>query len=213
MGFLSVLSFAHRCVADRIRPGDAAIDATVGTGADTAFLCKAVGPQGAVFAFDIQAEALARARERIAALPDAPKRLQLLLRSHAEMREAIPEELHGRIAAVMFNLGYLPGGDERIITRPESTIPALQTAISLLKPDGVLTVVLYPGHEGGGEEAERVERWAESLPETEYRTVVYRFANRSGHPPYVIAVERKKKPTVRAAHPFPDGHESEGTDE
>ena len=32
MGFLSVLSFAHKLVSERLRPGDIALDATAGTG-------------------------------------------------------------------------------------------------------------------------------------------------------------------------------------
>ncbi|MEF3302859.1 tRNA (mnm(5)s(2)U34)-methyltransferase [Paenibacillus sp. GYB003] len=191
MGFLSVLSFAHRCVSERLRPGDIAVDATAGTGADTLFLCRAVGAKGTVYAFDIQQEALDRAAGRVAGEPDAPK-LHLLLRSHADMREALPLSVHGRVSAVMFNLGYLPGGDPRIVTRPESTLPALDAALSVLKPEGVATAVLYPGHAGGREEAERVERWAEALPESDYQAIVYRFANRGGHSPYVVAVQKRK---------------------
>lgn len=192
MGFLSVLSFAHRCIGERLQPGDIAVDATAGTGADTAFLCAAVGAKGTVYAFDIQQEALDRAAERVGLRQEASGRLHLLLESHANMRQAIPPSDHGRIAAVMFNLGYLPGGDKRIITRPETTVPALDAALALLKPGGIVTAVLYPGHEGGREEAERVESWAASLPEEQCQAVVYRFANRSGNPPYVIAVEKRK---------------------
>jgi len=192
MGFLSVLSFAHKCVLERVRPGDAVVDATVGTGADTAFLCEAIGEKGVLYAFDIQQQALDRASERIGRLPGVPHRLHVLLQSHAEMTEAIPPEHHGQISAVMFNLGYLPGGDPQIITRPESTLPALDAAVSLLKPGGIVTVVLYPGHEGGRGEADRVELWAEALPDSDYQAIVYRFTNKRGIAPYVIAVEKRK---------------------
>jgi SAM-dependent methyltransferase len=194
MGFLSVISCAHRLAASRIRPGDAAVDATVGTGADTAFLCRAVGAGGIVYGFDIQQEALDRAAQRLAREPglDA-SRVRFFLRSHAELRDAVPEERRGRISAIMFNLGYLPGGDQEIITRPESTIPALEAAIALLRPGGIVTAVLYPGHPGGREEAEAVERWASLLPESQFQTIMYRFLNRSGNPPYVIAVEKKSE--------------------
>lgn len=190
MGFLSVLSFAHRCAADRLRPGDVAVDATAGTGADTLFLCEAVGPKGTVFAFDIQQQALDRTAERIARLGAAAPDVRLVLRSHADMREVVPAALHGRVRAVMFNLGYLPGGDKRIITRPQTTLAAMEAALSLLAPGGVMTAVLYPGHEGGREEAEAVERWAAALPDGDYRAIVYRFVNRMNEPPYVVAVER-----------------------
>lgn len=192
MGFVSVLSFAQQCAAARLRPGDVAVDATAGTGADTAFLCAAVGAKGSVFAFDIQQEALDRVAARLAALPEAPEKLQLLLENHARLKEALPESARGRVAAVMFNLGYLPGGDKRVVTRPESTLPALDAALSVLRPGGIVTAVLYPGHEGGREEADRVERWAAALPQAEYEALVYRFVNRANNPPYLIAVEKRK---------------------
>lgn len=59
MGFMSVLSFAHKLTAERLAPGGRAIDATVGTGSDTLFLAKAAGPRGGVYGFDIQHAALA----------------------------------------------------------------------------------------------------------------------------------------------------------
>ncbi|GAA3402836.1 class I SAM-dependent methyltransferase [Paenibacillus hodogayensis] len=192
MGFMSVLSFAHRCVTERLRPGEIAVDATAGTGADTAFLCGAVGSAGTVYAFDIQQEALDRAAERVAALHATAPRLHLLLQSHAELEQALPPDERGRVGAVMFNLGYLPGGDQTVITRPESTLPALDAAVSVLRAGGILTVVLYPGHDGGREEAESVQRWAAALPEAAFQTLLYRFANRSNNPPYVIAIEKRK---------------------
>ncbi len=55
MGFMSVLSFAHKLISERLTLGDRAIDATVGTGADTLFLAKATGARGEVYGFDIPA--------------------------------------------------------------------------------------------------------------------------------------------------------------
>ena len=41
-----------------VHPGDTVIDATMGNGHDTQFLCNAVGPDGRVYAFDIQKNAV-----------------------------------------------------------------------------------------------------------------------------------------------------------
>lgn len=194
MGFLSVLSFAHKLAAERLQPGGLAIDATAGTGADTLFLARTTGPRGRVFAFDIQEEALQMTRQRLAGetagqLAD----VSLILSSHDKMKEHIPSDCHGRIAAVMFNLGYLPSStsDKGIITSPGSTIPALNAALELLAPGGIITVVVYPGHEGGSCEAKAVEAWASSLPRTTAQTVMYRGLQRNDAP-YLIALERRK---------------------
>lgn len=90
----------------------------------------------------------------------------------------MPAEVHGRLGAVMFNLGYLPaaGADPALITLPDSTIPALEAAVRLLRPRGILTAVLYPGHPGGETEAAAVEAWAASLSAADGQAIVYRQA-------------------------------------
>ncbi len=79
--------------------------------------------------------------------------------SHAEMRSHLPATCRGRIAVIMFNLGYLPGADQSCITTTASTLIALDAAMDYLALDGVLTVVVYPGHPGGREEATAVREW------------------------------------------------------
>lgn len=193
MGFVSIIGFAHQLVSERVRPGDTAIDATAGNGNDTLLLAQWVGDGGVVYSFDIQAEALNHTRERLSAgLPEALGRVRLIERSHAELLEAIPSELHGSVAAVMFNLGYLPGGDHAVVTRPDSTLPALEAALALLRAGGIVTAIVYSGHPGGLDEAHAVERWAAALPQQEYRVLKYQFANQRNHPPYLIAVEKQQ---------------------
>ncbi|URJ52874.1 class I SAM-dependent methyltransferase [Paenibacillus polymyxa] len=193
MGFLSVLSYAHQLVAARVQPGDTAIDATVGTGADTLFLAKAAGKRGRVYGFDIQQEALHCARRRLEenASPSLAE-VSLLLQGHEQMREAVPDMLHGKVAAVMFNLGYLPseGADPTVITHTDSTLVALDAALHLLRPRGILTAVLYPGHAGGSEEADAVLQWASALPVSSGQSIIYRQLQRAASP-FVVAVEKK----------------------
>lgn len=195
MGFLSVLSYAQQLIASRVQPGDTVVDATVGTGADTLFLAKAAGKRGLVYGFDIQQEALVLARHRLATLEASGglAEVSLLLHSHAEMKQSIPEQHHGSVAAIMFNLGYLPteAADPAIITKTKSTIAALESAVYLLRPRGIITIVLYPGHPGGAEEAQAVSEWASSLPVSSGQSVVYRQLQRAASP-YVIAFEKSK---------------------
>ncbi|WP_018753029.1 tRNA (mnm(5)s(2)U34)-methyltransferase [Paenibacillus sanguinis] len=193
MGFLSVLSFAHKLVRERIAPGDIAVDATAGTGADTLFLAKACGGKGQVFSFDIQQQALTLTQDRLTK-EDASliAEVMLLNASHARMEQELPINVHGQVAAVMFNLGYLPaeGADPALITVPDSTIPALEAGLRLLRPRGVLTAVLYPGHPGGELEAAAVENWAKALPAARGQSIIYRQLQRPAAP-YLIAVDRK----------------------
>jgi len=156
---------AHQHLREHLAPGDMVIDATAGNGHDTLFLSRCVGPTGQVFAVDLQQAALDATQRR---LDEArAENVTLILGSHAELRDLIPCRYHGTVAAVMFNLGYLPGGDKSLITRSESTLRALDAAWQLLRPEGWLTVLAYPGHPGGQQELECVLNWRESLRNAE----------------------------------------------
>jgi len=98
------------------------------------------------------------------------------------------------VKAVMFNLGYYPSGDKSIITQPDTTLRALEAALDLLVPEGIVTVVIYPGHPGGAEEADRIKAWLAGLPPERYRTVHYGIQGRPGGspPPYLLAIERER---------------------
>jgi len=192
MGFLSVLSQAQRWVKERVGPGDVVVDATAGNGSDTLFLARTVGPQGLVYAFDVQAEALASTERRLLAEPEPGSlaQVKLTLAGHETMAEVIPSDQHGRIAAAMFNLGYLPGASSPLITKPETTLAALDSALKLLRGGGILTVVVYPGHEGGLEEADAVAAWAADVPQNAAQAVLYRFPQKAASP-YLIALNKK----------------------
>ncbi len=152
--------FAQSHVKRTLQPGEIAIDATAGNGHDTQFLAACVSETGRVYAFDIQPDALEQTAIRTA----NATHVVLLLRDHAEMLEAIPVAEHGRVGAVMFNLGYRPGGDKTITTQARSTQTAVRCALELLRPGGVITVVVYPGHRAGAEEFAVVEAFFRSLP-------------------------------------------------
>jgi predicted methyltransferase len=192
MGFVSVLSFAHQLISQRVQFGETVIDATLGNGVDTLFLAKLVGQQGAVYGFDIQQQALDQTTSRLSKeLSDQTPELLLSLCSHEFMEEALPASVHGTVAAVTFNLGYLPGAESDTITKPEATIPALNAALRLLRKGGIVTIVLYRGHEGGGLEADAVEQWAAELTPGIFQSLRYQFTNSTNHPPYLLAIEKR----------------------
>lgn len=138
-----------------IREGDVVIDATAGNGHDTEFLANAVGECGRVLAFDVQAAAIEATRARLDAA-GLSGRVELFQESHEGIAAQVAA---GSVTAVMFNLGYLPGQDHGLVTRKEGTLVALEAAAGVLKAGGVLSVICYPGHEGGDEEADAVGAW------------------------------------------------------
>lgn len=190
MGILSVISFAHQLVRSKVREGDVVVDATLGNGNDALFLAQLVGPRGHVYGFDVQEAAIASSlarleREGVAA------RCSLLLESHSALPSALPASVQGKVAAIMFNLGYLPGADETVITLPQSTLTALSAATEMLRSDGLLSIIVYPGHPGGDTEAAAVEAWASALPQPDFQVMSYRSLNRKAEAPYGIFVSKK----------------------
>ncbi|MEL6199010.1 MAG: class I SAM-dependent methyltransferase [Pseudomonadota bacterium] len=153
---------AHAAIADTIESGSMAVDATAGNGHDTLFLAKAVGPDGIVFAFDVQARALAVTGHRLADAGVA-ERVRLIHAGHELMAEQLPDAACGHLAAVMFNLGYLPGADHAVTTAAETTTAAIATAAECLAPGAVMTVMAYRGHAPGVPESEAVAQQCEML--------------------------------------------------
>ena len=187
--FPRATEMAHRLVGERIGAGDVVVDATAGNGYDTEFLAEAVGDEGAIYAIDVQAAALEETEKRVKKAKFGGE-LRLVERSHAELMEIVEEEHHGEVAAVMFNLGYLPRGDKSLTTQWATTLPALRASLGMLRNGGVLSVVCYPGHAAGAEEANAVTRWAALLDQVDFRAVRYHFENVDSDPPFLIGVEK-----------------------
>lgn len=179
---------AQNAVREVVKLGDIAVDATAGNGHDTQFLAELVGPCGTVFAFDLQPEALLKTGRRLeeAGLLN----VVLVCESHSQLSQSVPDQYHGNVAAVMFNLGYLPGGDKAVTTQPTTTRPALDQAWQLIKVGGMISIVAYTGHDGGAAETETVEQFLASLPsdEIEFRVVESQPGKSSG--PRMFLVKR-----------------------
>lgn len=185
-----VLEFARQTIRAAVTQGGAAVDATVGNGHDTTFLARTVGSGGHVLGIDIQAEALDRARERLQHA-GVSERVTLLQAGHERLAALVKERGNVPVQGVMFNLGYLPGGDKTVVTRPATTVQALQGACDVLAPGGVVTIVLYTGHPGGQEEAEAVEAWTAALDQRAFHVLSYRYVNQRNAPPRLLVIEKR----------------------
>ncbi|GAW92309.1 tRNA (mnm(5)s(2)U34)-methyltransferase [Calderihabitans maritimus] len=184
--FPNAVVAAQEVVGRVLREGQTAVDATAGNGHDTLFLAKQVGPGGKVYAFDIQQEALDITARRLRS-NGIETQVDLIRAGHENMDQYVKEP----VQAAMFNLGYLPGGDHRCITRPDSTVRAIGKAMELLQPGGIITIVIYTGHPGGREEAEAVEKMAREIPQEAWDVVRLDFPNRINFPPYLIIIQRR----------------------
>lgn len=185
MPLKNILPFAHELLRGSLNAGDIALDGTMGNGNDTLFLAQCVGETGRVYAFDIQAAALAATREKL-------QQKQMLDRAilHHTSHEHIAQHVPENVAAAVFNFGYLPRGDHNITTLPESSLLAIQATLKLLKIHGLLVLVVYRGHEMGKHESRALDAFAQNLPQTQFRVLRYEFVNQQNNPPYILAIEK-----------------------
>lgn len=183
----NLLVTAHERISQVVSAGDLVVDATMGNGHDTLFLAKCVGSGGVVIAFDMQSDALVATRERLVEEGIEPSRFQLHQKSHAELNEYVTTD----VAAVVFNLGYLPRADKSLVTQTDSTIIALNHSISCLRSGGVLSVMCYPGHSGGDAEAEAVVRWMKELEPSIAKVDKYQRINAEEKSPFLMVALKR----------------------
>ncbi len=181
-----LLNFSKTFIKEHINASSVVADFTMGNGHDTEWLCSLV-PEGHVYAFDVQKQAVENTRARLEA--GGYHNFELFLDSHANCEQYIGTELD----AGMFNLGWLPGGDKSIHTLRESTLPAVFSAVKLLKKGGLITVNVYPGHEEGEKEGELLLSELSKLSKFEYCVFVFRLVN-SPEAPFIIGIEKYDKP-------------------
>lgn len=173
---MNALTLVHEVVKNKVKAGDICIDATAGRGYDTAFLASLAG-QDNVTAFDIQREAIDSTR---ALLESRGLRARLILGSHADMDRYFED---GTVSCIMFNLGYLPGGDHSIYTHFESTREAIEKGLKLLKSGGLMCVSVYYGGDSGYEEKDALLPYLRSLDDSLYQVIMASFYNWKKDPP------------------------------
>ena len=198
---IRLVAWARTLAGEVLAPGAVAVDLTAGGGRDTLFLWQQVAPQGLVVSFDIQPAALA---ETAGSLHQAG--VPLHWTEPGRVPGATPgvwlvENCHSRLAnflnrpprVVMANLGYHPGGDPYLVTRPDTTLAALQAAAHLLAAGGRLLVTVYPGHPGGAVEAAAVEGWFVDLDSRAWDVLNLRVGNRRQAPFLLVAEKRGRR--------------------
>ena len=167
-----------------INPGDCVIDATAGNGFDTLKLCRAVGSDGKVYAFDIQECALDATGKKLE--ENGFSNAKLVKASHSEIDKYVKEN----VKAVVFNLGYLPGGDHSLQTKAGTTIEAIKKSLEILSDSGFISVTVYYGKNSGCEEKNSVMEYLKTLDHKKYTVLVNDFYNRPNNPPLTVIITK-----------------------
>ena len=180
--------FSHEMILSTNLENGLFIDATAGNGHDTLFLAQHIDSTSKILSFDIQETAILQTRQLLQKHDLAPK-VTCILDSHANISNYLGNQDLVRLA--IFNLGYLPGSDKKIITTPSSTLEAIRILLDRLEKKGKIIIVSYYGHDGGLEEKNSVEELIKTLPQKEWSVLKYQFINQINSPPICYVIEKK----------------------
>lgn len=172
------IAAAQSAWAKVVKSQDIVIDATCGNGHDTLFLTS-LNPH-LVYALDIQKEAITATSLLTAAYKEKIKFIQ-------SCHSLFPEEIQpSTVKLIIYNLGYLPGGNKSITTQTETTLASLKLAENYLVEGGMISVMCYPGHSEGKKEENALLAWAENLTTSLWKVCHYRWLNRPNHPSLLL---------------------------
>ncbi|MCH5463264.1 methyltransferase domain-containing protein [Lactobacillus sp. LC28-10] len=188
MNLEPAVKYSHTLLKPIIAPGDTVVDATVGNGNDTIFLASLVGKAGHVLGFDIQQQALDETATQLT-LTGMTNQVQLIHDGHEHLEQYLAPQQ--QLAAAIFNLGYLPGGDKRVITHGDKTLSALTACLTHLRRGGIAALVVYYGHPGGEQEKEMVLEYVKRLDQHTYSVLQYGFINQIHEPPFLLAIQKR----------------------
>lgn len=189
---INALKMAHQLLVPRLSVAYRVVDATAGNGKDTLFLAQNTPNETAIYAFDIQQQALLNSQELLKNHGFSTNKVRYILDSHANVKR----HLDGMIDVAMLNLGYLPGASHELTTKPETTVLALDQLAYSLVPGGVMTVVAYPGHASGEIEEKAVRAFLAALPQKSFTVGCWQMINQVNKPPVLYIVEKVRSEAV-----------------
>lgn len=181
---LNILNRFRQILRSNLQKKDLVIDATVGNGNDTLFLCNIV-TEGHVYGFDIQDTAINNTTNLL--LKHKKNNYTLFKESHSNMIKVLPT-LKDKVSAVVFNLGYLPGGHKKITTNYQTTIKAIRNSLWFLNNKGICLIVVYPGHKEGQREAIGIDKYLLKI-KNDYQ-VKYYYNTVNNKAPYLISIKK-----------------------
>ena len=181
---MNALTLSHKFISQYVKPGDLVIDATAGKGKDTLMLCKLVGNTGKVIAMDIQKAAILQTKALLES-EGMDHVAELYIDSHSNMQKYAEA---GSVNCIVFNFGWLPGGDHNIFTHKETSIEAIEQGLKLLKSGGIMSLTVYYGRNNGYEERDAILDYLKTIDDTKYTVMVLDFANRKNDPPFPVFI-------------------------
>ena len=120
-------------------------------------------------------------------------RVKLNRAGHEHVERLIEPFLDRPFLVAMYNLGYLPGSNRRIVTSATTTLASLEAVTRLIHPGGLVTIVAYRGHKGAFEESRAVLEWSRTLLPEDFSVAEYRMLNHRKPSPHLLTIFRVRE--------------------
>ncbi|MCL2177757.1 MAG: class I SAM-dependent methyltransferase [Firmicutes bacterium] len=196
---MKLLELAHNWLKPVITRSDIVVDATMGNGYDTLFLAKL---SDNVYAFDIQEKAITATKQRLKEA-GLEANVTLIKECHSNVAMHIlasnksagcdKAPTRASIKAAIFNLGYLPGSDKTIITKPTTTVQALEQICDMIDTGlgGRISIMVYPSHKGGECERDSVLGFVNTLCPTNWNKQIHNSPTTTQNAPILVLLEKQ----------------------
>lgn len=173
-----ISNLSHFIIKEFLESKVVAIDGTLGNGFDTDFLCENFKK---VYSFEIQKEACDKYKEK------NKDNVDVINDSHHLFKNYISEG----VDCIMYNLGFLPGGDKGITTMHTTSLQSIKSGLEMLKSGGIMTICIYKGHTEGKIEESCILSYLSDLPKNKYGVMNHSYLNRAETSPSLVVIEKK----------------------
>lgn len=174
----NISDLSHDIIKNYVLNKDVAVDATLGNGYDTDFLAELFSK---VYAFDIQEEPCIKYKEKNIV------NVEVINDSHHLFNTYI----NTKVDCIIYNLGFLPGGDKSITTNHITSLESIKLGLELLNSGGMMVICIYRGHNEGKVEETCILQYLKELPKNKYGVMVQSYLNRQDISPMMVIVEKK----------------------
>ncbi|MDQ0203413.1 tRNA (mnm(5)s(2)U34)-methyltransferase [Pectinatus haikarae] len=175
MQMLSNAIQINQCLLkEAVKNADLLVDATCGNGSDTLFLANNA-KYAHIYAFDIQKEAIEKTKEKT---KKYEKNISYICDSHINMKKYVKHKAD----AVIFNLGYLPGASHEITTHADTVLKTIDAVKDLLKINGIISILAYPGHAEGYNEYLKLLEYTKMMDKHIFTACWYKLHNHTNAP-------------------------------
>lgn len=174
----NISDLSHHIIESFITNKRIAIDATLGNGHDTDFLSNIFQY---VYSFDIQKQACDKYVEKNIT------NVEVINDSHHLFHKYI----HENVDCIIYNLGFLPGGDKNITTMHETSLESIKKGLSILNSSGFMIICIYRGHYEGKIEESCILEYLKTLPKNKFGVMIQSYLNRENISPIMVIIEKK----------------------